>query len=203
MATTLEAPNTTTAPALTGHKVGWTFLSLTRIAIGFYFLWAFFDKLLGLGRSTCSIKDEAGWIVGTDYLCAPNPETGAGGSWLKGGHVTEGYLVYGGNPHSPFNDFFVSLGAQRWTDWIFMIGLLAIGAALMLGIGTKVAMFAGPAMLLFMYMTQMWPQTNPILDDHIIMSLAVIGVVLVELGHQSIGLGKPWRKLVGEKSWLV
>jgi thiosulfate dehydrogenase [quinone] large subunit len=194
MATTLEAPATATAPAPTGHKVGWVFLSLTRIAIGFYFLWAFVDKLFGLGYSTCRTVAEDGSFT-IDTLCDK--------AWINGGHVTEGYLVYGGNPNSPFNDFFVELGAQRWTDWVFMIGLLGIGLALMLGIGTKVAMFTGPTMLVFMYLTQMWPTTNPILDDHIIMSLAIIGVVLVELGHQSIGLGKPWRKLVGKQTWLV
>jgi len=192
MATTLEAP--TEAPALTGHKVGWVFLSLTRIAVGFVFLWAFFDKLLGLGFSTCRTVAEDGTFT-VDAFCDK--------AWVNGGHVTEGYLVYGGNVNSPFHDFFVSLGAQRWTDWIFMIGLLGIGLALMLGIGTKIGAISGTLMLVFMYMTQMWPATNPILDEHLVYSLAIIGIVWVELGHQSIGFGKPWRKLVGEKTWLV
>ena len=202
----MTTESTTTEPAataLTGHRVGWVFLSLTRIAIGFIFLWSFLDKLLGLGRSTCSVKDEAGWITGVDVMCSPDPVTGAGGAWINGSHVTEGYLVYGGNPYSPFHEFFVDLGAQRWTDWIFMAGLLGLGLALMLGIGTKIAMITGPLMLVFMYMTQMWPQTNPFLDDHLIQALAIVGIVLVELGHQAIGLGKPWRKLVGKNTWLV
>jgi len=192
MATTLEAP--VIAPAPTGHKLGWVFLSLSRIAIGFVFLWAFFDKLLGLGFSTCRTVAEDGSFT-IDTLCEK--------AWVSGGHVTEGYLVYGGNPGSPFHEFFVSLGAQRWTDWIFMIGLLAIGAALMLGIGTKIAMVSGALMLVFMYLTQMWPSTNPFLDEHIIYSLVLFGIVLVELGHQSIGLGTWWRKLVGSRTWLV
>jgi len=200
MATTLDAP--TTVPTLPGHKVGWVFLSLTRIAIGFVFLWAFFDKLLGLGRSTCMTVSEDGTTYNTNFLCSPDPKAG-GGSWIHGSHVTQGYLVYGGNPNSPFHSFFVSLGAQRWTDWVFMIGLLAIGAALMLGIGTKIAMVSGTLMLVFMYLTQMWPTTNPFLDEHLVYSLAIIGIVLVELGHQSIGFGKVWRKAVGEKSLLV
>ena len=119
---------------------------------------------------------------------------------LDHGHVTEGYLVYGGNPTSPFHQFFVDLGAQRWTDWIFMLGLFAIGFALMTGVGTKLVMFAGPLMLLFMYLTQMWPTTNPFLDDHLIQALAIIGIVLVELGHQSIGFGTWWRKKVGDQA---
>lgn len=192
MATTLEAP--TKAPALTGHKLGWVFLSLTRIAIGFIFLWAFFDKLLGLGFSTCRTVAEDGSFT-IEALCEK--------AWVNGGHVTEGYLVYGGNPGSPFHEFFVNLGAQRWTDWVFMAGLLGIGFALMTGVGTKLALFAGPVMLVFMYLTQMWPTTNPILDDHIVQALAIIGIVLVELGHQSIGFGTWWRKKVGVKHWTV
>jgi len=192
MATTLEAP--TTVSALTGHKLGWTFLSLTRISIGFIFLWAFFDKLLSLGYSTGRTVAEDGTY--TIDLFSDK-------AWINGGHVTEGYLVYGGNPNSPFHEFFVNLGAQRWTDWIFMAGLLGIGFALMTGVGTKLAMVAGPVMLVFMYMTQMWPSTNPILDDHIIQALAIIGIVLVELGHQSIGFGTWWRKQVGDTHWTV
>ncbi len=56
---TMDAP-APSAPALTGHRVGWIFLSLTRIAIGFIFLWAFLDKLLGLGYSTCRPTAEDG-----------------------------------------------------------------------------------------------------------------------------------------------
>ena len=180
---------------LTGHRTGWVFLSLTRIAIGFIFLWAFFDKLLGLGRSTCLTISDDGTKYMTEFMCDK--------AWVNGGHVTEGYLVYGGNPTSPFHQFFVDLGAQRWTDYLFMLGLLAIGFALMSGVGTKLVMFAGPTMLVFMYLTQMWPTTNPFLDDHLIQALAIIGIVLVELGHQSIGFGTWWRKKVGVGHWTV
>ncbi|MDN4476558.1 DoxX family protein [Demequina sp. SYSU T00192] len=194
MAVNSEVAGTATA---TGSRFGYAMLSVTRIALGFYFLWAFLDKFLGLGRSTCSIKDDAGVITGTDYLCDS--------AWINGGHITEGYLVYGGNPTSPFHDFFVNLGAERWTDWPFMLGLLGVGLALMLGIGTKVAAWSGSLMLLFMYLTQMWPTTNPILDDHLIYILAIFGIVWVELSRQSIGLGSWWRSLgiVKKNAWLV
>ncbi len=194
MATTEVAP--TEASVFAGSSLGWKFLSITRIALGFVFLWAFIDKLLGLGFSTCRTVAENG-SISIDAFCEK--------AWINGGHVTEGYLVYGGNPNSPFNEFFVNLGAQRWTDWIFMIGLLGIGLALMLGIGTKVAAWSGAAMLLFMYATQMWPATNLFLDDHIVYALAGIGIVYVELQRQDIGLGKVWRKLpiVQKNTWLV
>ena len=197
MATTPEAPAVTTAaaPTLTGHKLGWVFLSLARIGVGFVFLWAFFDKLLGLGFSTCRTVAEDG-TFSIDAFCDK--------AWINGGHVTEGYLVYGGNVNSPFHDFFVSLGAQRWTDWVFMLGLLGIGFALMAGVGTKIAMVTGPLMLLFMYMTQMWPSTNPFLDEHVIEALGIIAAVLLELHYrQAIGLGEWWKRKVGAKHWTV
>ncbi len=179
-----------------GSRLGWSFLSLTRIAIGFVFLWAFLDKLIGLGFATCrTVADDGSFSIAA--MCDK--------SWLNGGHVTEGYLVYGGNPNSPFHDFFVNLGADRWTDWAFMLGLLAVGVALMLGIGTKLGAWAGTALLVFMYMTQMWPANNPFLDEHLVYSLALIGIVYVELSRQDIGFGKLWRKLpvVQKNSWLV
>lgn len=176
-----------------GSRLGWITLSVTRIALGFVFLWAFLDKLLALGFSTGK-NAETGDV---DYFGEK--------AWISGGHVTEGYLVYGGSPDSPFHDFFVDLGAERWTDVPFMLGLLGVGLALMLGIGTKIGAWAGAAMLLFMYATQMLPANNPILDDHIVYALAIVAIVYVELQRQTIGLGSWWRKLplVQKNTWLV
>lgn len=174
-------------------KLGWVALSITRIAIGFVFLWAFFDKLLALGFHTGK-DDETGKV---DFL--------GDAAWVSGGHVTEGYLVYGGNPNSPFHDFFVGLGDDRWTDVPFMLGLLGVGLALMLGIGTKVGAWAATALLVFMYLTQIPLANNPFVDDHIVYALAAVAIVYVELGKQTIGLGGWWRKLpiVKKYGWLV
>ncbi|NTV39687.1 MAG: hypothetical protein HGA51_06990 [Demequinaceae bacterium] len=183
--------------AVTGtSKFGWLMLSITRIALGFVFLWAFLDKLIGLGFSTCrTVAEDGSFTIAT--MCEK--------AWLEGGHVTEGYLVYGGNPNSPFHDFFVNLGADRWTDWPFMLGLAGVGIALMLGIGTRIGAVAGAAMLFFMYLTQMFPSTNPILDDHIVYILAIFAIVWLEFSRQSLGLGSWWRKLpiVQKNPWLV
>jgi len=192
---TMDTNGTTDTGTEVGRSTfGWVMLSITRIALGFYFLWAFLDKFLGLGYSTCRTTNEDG-TFSIDALCDS--------AWVNGGAITEGYLVFGGNPNSPFNEFFVDLGGQRWTDWPFMLGLLGVGLALMLGIGTKVAAWAGALMLVMMYMTQMFPSTNPFLDEHLIYALAMLAIVYVELQHQSIGLGKWWRGLVGRTSWLV
>lgn len=178
----------------TESKTGWRFLSLTRIAIGFIFLWAFLDKLIGLGFATCRQEDRS-----LEVMCER--------AWLSGGAVTKGYL---GSSSGPLEDVFVALADQRWTDWAFMIGLAGVGLALILGIGTRIAMFAGVALLLMMYVSHAWPGTagnpnNPFIDDHIVQSLAIIGIVLVELRRQAIGLGTWWRSLDGVKKnpWLV
>jgi thiosulfate dehydrogenase [quinone] large subunit len=189
-----ETANTSepVAVPLTGRRVGWVFLSLTRIAIGFIFLWAFFDKLLGLGFSTCRQDDGS-----IKYLCDD--------AWVNGARITEGYL---GSSTGPFAEFFQDLGKQAWTDWPFMLGLFGIGFALCFGVGTKLVMFAGPAMLALMYVSHYWPGTagamqNPFVEEHMVEALAIIGIVLVELGHQSIGFGTWWRKKVGVTHWTV
>jgi len=191
---------TTEAPAaapLTGHRVGWVFLSLTRIAIGFTFLWAFFDKLFGLGFSTCRTMNDDGSWGSVEYMCDK--------AWINGARITEGYL---GSSTGPFADFFKDLGQQAWTDWPFMLGLFGIGFALCFGVGTKLAMFAGPAMLALMYVSHYWPgqganTANPFVEEHFIEALAIIGIVLVELGHQSVGFGEWWKRKVGVKHWTV
>jgi len=175
-----------------GSRTGWVFLSLTRIAIGFIFFWAFLDKLFGLGFSTCR-QDDGSVVYGCDA------------AWINGARITEGYL---GSSTGPFADFFKDLGTQAWTDWPFMLGLAGIGLALMFGVGTKIAMWTGPLMLAMMYISHSWPgqggnTTNPFVDDHVLQALAIIGIVLVELTYQSIGLGNWWRRVVGHRSWLV
>ena len=86
---------------------------LARIALGWIFLWAFFDKFLGLGYSTLPAKS---WLMGT------SPTTG----FLKGAAGT-------------FAPFFNGLSGNMIVDWLFMVGLLGIGLALVLGIGMRSA----------------------------------------------------------------
>ncbi len=189
---TMDAP-APEAKALPGHRAGWVFLSLTRIAIGFIFIWAFFDKLFGLGFSTCRDGESGAVTVGCER------------AWINGSRITEGYL---GSSTGPFADFFKDLGTQAWTDWPFMLGLFAVGFALIFGVGTKLAAIGGPLMLAMMYVSHAWPgaggnTTNPFVDDHILQILAIIGIVLVELGHQAVGLGEWWKRKVGATHWTV
>jgi len=190
------APVAAAKAPLTGRRTGWVFLSLTRIAIGFTFLWAFFDKVFGLGFSTCrTTADDGSYTI--EVMCDK--------AWLNGARITEGYL---GSSTGPFADFFADLGKQSWTDWPFMLGLFGIGFALCFGVGTKIALYAGPIMLALMYVSHYWPgqganTSNPFVEEHMIEALAIIGIVLVELGHQSIGFGEWWKRKVGVRHWTV
>ena len=168
MATTVERPN---AAALV-----W---GVTRIVVGFTFLWAFLDKLFGLGRSTPSER-----------------------SWLNGGSPTKGFLS--NSAAGPFADFYRNIAGAPLADWLFMAGLLGIGVALMLGIGMRIAAISAAALYVMMWTVVLPPTTNPIVDDHIIGALVVIGLMLVGAGNV-LGLGRQWRQtpIVQRLPWLA
>jgi thiosulfate dehydrogenase (quinone) large subunit len=159
-------------------------LAVLRLAFGFTFLWAFFDKLLALGFHT-------GWTT--------NPETGeetlsrfGDAAWINGGSPTEGFLMYG-TQGAWFHGFFSSFAGAAWADWLFMIGLLGIGAALMLGIGMRIAAASGALLYLMMYLAVLPLENNPIVDDHLIGAVAVI-VLALTLSGDTWGAGKAWAK---------
>lgn len=156
--------------------VGRIALNLLRLVLGFEFLWAFLDKTFGLGYTTPAAK-----------------------SWLNGGSPTKGYLS--SISAGPLKGIYNNIAGMPVVDWIFMLGLLGIGLALILGIGVRIATIAGVVMLLAMWVAS-WPfasvvdgqptgSTNPVIDDHIISALAllIVGIFAV----QSAGyLGRWW-----------
>lgn len=143
-------------------------LFLLRISMGWIFLWPFLDKLFGLGFSTTS--DNA---------------------WLMGGSPTFGFLTFG--THGPFASFFQSLAGSVIVDWIFMIGLLLIGLALIFGIGMNIAVFSGSLMLFLMWLAVLPLEHNPFLDDHLVYILILILLINFKSG-QWFGLGKWWAR---------
>jgi thiosulfate dehydrogenase [quinone] large subunit len=159
-------------------------LAILRLATGFIFLWAFIDKLLGLGYSTT-----------------------AGKSWLNGGTPSQGFLsspaVVG-----PFKPFFAAISSPT-TDVLFMLGMLAIGAAVMLGVGLRISAVTGSVIMICMYLAE-WSfganaaSTNPLVDYHIIYALALIVVAALSAGD-TWGLGRTWEKLpiVQKHTWLI
>lgn len=150
--------------------------AVARLSVGFVFLWAFFDKLFALGYST-----------GTDRETGVIDRFGDA-AWINGGSPTTGYLS---GVTGPFQGWFEPLAGAAWADWLFMLGLLAIGGALMLGIGMRIAAAAGALLLVFMWMASLPLDTNPFMDDHLVYAVVLIGLAAVHAGN-TLGLGRPW-----------
>jgi thiosulfate dehydrogenase [quinone] large subunit len=159
-------------------------LAVLRVATGFIFLWAFLDKTFGLGYSTLPAN-----------------------AWIHGGAPSQGFLkspaVVG-----PLKGFFAAI-ASPTTDVLFMLGMLAVGVAVILGIGLRVSAIAGTIILLFMYLAE-WSfgpnaaSTNPLVDYHIIFALSLIVVAVLSAGD-GWGLGLAWKRLpvVQNHRWLI
>ena len=89
-------------------------------------------------------------------------------------------------------------------DWLFMLGLLGLGTALLLGIGMRIAAVCGALLYLLMWTAVLPPETNPIVDDHIIGALVLIGLALAHAGD-TLGLGRWWKAqpIVLINPWLI
>jgi thiosulfate dehydrogenase (quinone) large subunit len=126
-----------------------TVFTLLRYVMSFIFLWAFFDKVFGLGFSTTPAQ-----------------------AWIHGGSPTAGFL--GHAVKGPFMDLFHSLSGVVIVDWLFMLGLLFIGLALLCKKYIKWGAIAGSVMLALMYLSLMLPANNPVIDEHIVYILVLI-----------------------------
>jgi thiosulfate dehydrogenase [quinone] large subunit len=151
-------------------------LALARIALGFVFFWAFLDKLLGLGFSTCR-----------DNLNAVH--VGCSQAWTHGGSPTAGFL--GHATQGPFANWYHHLAGQGWVDWLFMAGLLGAGVGLMLGIAVRLSTVVGAVMLLLMWSSLLWPATNPFVDEHIVY-IFLLATVNLANSQQKLGLRNWW-----------
>ncbi|MEV0646403.1 hypothetical protein AB0I28_14190 [Phytomonospora sp. NPDC050363] len=164
-------------------------LAVLRIATGLIFLWAFADKLFGLGYATPAER-----------------------AWLNGGSPTQGFL--GHVSVGPFESTFQSWAGAAWADWLFMLGLGAIGIAAIAGIGLRLAAGSATVMMLLMWAAE-WPldqttsagepsgSNNPLVDYHLIYAIALIACAAAYAGR-TWGLGRIWEKLpiVNSNPWL-
>ena len=185
------APVTSEAPHTARRSgAGQVSLAVARVGVGFVFLWAFFDKLFGLGYSTAPAK-----------------------SVLSGGSPTKGFLSH--VDVGPFQSFFHSIAGTGIADWLFMTSLLGIGVAMVLGAGLRIAAVSNVLLMLGMWAAE-WPMakvaadgsatgsSNPFMDYHL--AYAVIGVVFAFYATGSrLGLGHWWRNqaIVRKYSALV
>lgn len=125
-------------------------LLVLRLSMSAVFLWAFFDKLLGLGNTTKVAQ-----------------------AWINGGSPTKGFLTMGikGNM---FQDFFTPLAGLPVVDFLFMFGLLGIGLTLLFGVALRFASYAGALLMALMYVALLPVENNPLIDDHVVYALVLI-----------------------------
>lgn len=154
-------------------------IAIMRISLGLIFLWAFLDKMFGLGFATC--RDARTDAV--EILCDS--------AWLQGGSPTTGFLKFA--TKGPFADFYQNLAGNAVIDWLFMLALLFAGVALVLGVGVRLSTIGAAILLLLMWTAVLWPANNPVIDDHIIYIFALM-VILYTDSFQKLGLGGWWRK---------
>ncbi|MCP2306148.1 hypothetical protein [Actinokineospora globicatena] len=183
--TTAEVGHTRPRGTAAAHPA----LAVTRLVMAGIFLWAFLDKAFGWGYATP-----------------------AGKGWFDGGSPTRGFLS--GLDHGPFAGALRSWAGNPVADWLFMLGLLGVGLALLLGIGLRVAAVSGVVMMGLMWVAE-WPlarhtdhggltrSTNPLLDYHVV--YAVVLVLLAALAAGDVwGLGRRWSAMsfVRSNPWL-
>ena len=93
------------------------------------------------------------------------------------------------------------MAGQGWVDWLFMLGLLGIGLALVLGIGLRAAAVAGTALLVMMWAALIPLENNPLVDDHLVYALVLW---VVAFGRREWSLTEWWlsHKSVKKNQWL-
>lgn len=139
------------------QKIIWLKL---RIVMSLIFLWAFFDKLFGLGFATASEK-----------------------AWINGGSPTTGFLSNA--VKGPFAEFFHSLAGVAIVDWLFMAGLLFIGLTLLFNKYVYWGALAGIIMMVLMWLALLFPENNPLIDDHIVYAL-VLAILAIKSKKEGI-----------------
>jgi thiosulfate dehydrogenase [quinone] large subunit len=165
-------------------------LSVLRIATGFVFLWAFLDKTFGLHYSTPSAK-----------------------AWIHGGSPTSGFLAH--VAVGPFQSWFHSIAGAGWADWLFMLGMLGIGIALIAGVAVRAAAVSGVLIMALMWFAE-FPlaqhtaagaasgSTNPLTDYHFIYAIVLV-VLAATYAGTTWGLGRVWARLpfVQRNRWAL
>jgi thiosulfate dehydrogenase [quinone] large subunit len=165
-------------------------LAVLRIGTGFVFLWAFLDKTFGLGYSTPTAK-----------------------AWINGGSPTKGFLS--SVDVGPFQSAAHAIAGTWWANSLFMVGMLAVGVALVAGVGLRVSALSGGLIMAMMWFAE-FPiarhtstgtasgSTNPLTDYHLIYTVVLIVLAAAYAGH-TWGLGRLWAKLpfVQRHRWLI
>ena len=92
-------------------------------------------------------------------------ETPVAQAWINGGNPTKGFLS---GAVAPFAGVHHDIAGAGLVNWLFMVGLIAIAAALLLGIFIRLACAAGALMVVLMWSASLPPQDDVFMDNHII-----------------------------------
>lgn len=165
--------DSTDASGATRGMWAWTVL---RLLLGWSFLWAFIDKMFGLGFATCRAPDSSAIDFGCDA------------AMINGGSPTFGFLTFGTQAsHTGFLFDWMAPSAPdaiNLADIGFMAALLFGGLALMLGVAVRLAAIGGVLLMLFMFLAgDVWPDNNPVNSSHIIEMVAFGGIATVGAGR--------------------
>lgn len=151
--------------------MGLTMLAVFRILVGWLLLWGFLDKMFGLGFET---PPGSGMIDGVSPSSAVV-------------YVTDGI----------FKDLFLAMAGNWFIDIIFMLGLLVLGVTMILGIASKLTTIGVSAFLLVMWMLEVPPKDNPLIDYHLILIIGTIATYCLK-GFERYSLYDKW-----QETWLV
>jgi thiosulfate dehydrogenase [quinone] large subunit len=106
--------------------------------------------------------------------------------------------------------------AGTWyANWLFMLGMLGVGVALIAGVGLRVAAGAGALIMARMWFAE-FPiaqhtatgaangSTNPLTDYHFVYAAVLVVLAATYAGH-TWGLGRWWARLpfVQKNKWLI
>ena len=176
------AHRTIATSATTTDRATWLARSLAalRIAYGVTFLWAFLDKTFALGFHT-------------GYDQEGNLDRFGDAAWINGGSPTEGFLSFAIPEGNPFKGAFNAMAGNPVVDWLFMLGLLGIGVALLGGVAMRLATAAGALMYAFMYAAVLPLENNPVVDDHLI-GIIVMAVLAFGAAGTTWGFGRRWAR---------
>ncbi len=176
--TDIASPDRLTgAAAATIGRPGQYGLGVARILLGWVFLWAFLDKVFGLGMTTPWER-----------------------SWLSGASPTAGYLS---SAKGAFGGLFQSMAGLAVIDWLWMLGLGGVGVAFVLGVALRPAAVAAVFVMGGIYLSMLPLANNPFLDQHLMYVVLCVAFALAGTGR-FLGLGLAWSRIgwVRNRSWL-
>lgn len=141
----------------------------------------------------------------------PRASASSATAWIHGASPTAGVLGFA--LKGPFADFYQTITgfqmteagpvSSAWVDWVYMLSMLLIGGALILGIGVRLASIGGILwMAIFYTATAVWPEHNPFLDDHVVEAIVLAALVLANAGRY-YGLGKVWQRTALVKRYPI